>query len=55
MSDIKPGVNGNVYVPFEKRTGEKSVVYFTRDLSEAGLKKIYEKVKKSCNPEEDVL
>ena len=46
MTDIKPGTNGNVYVPYEKRTGEKSVVYFTRDLSEEGLKKIYEKVKK---------
>lgn len=49
MADIKPGTNGNVYVPFEKRTGEKSVVYFTRDLSEDGLKKIYEKVKEGIN------
>ena len=39
-----PGINGNNYVPYEKREGEKSVVFFTRDLSEEGLKKIYDKV-----------
>ncbi len=39
-----PGKDGNKYVPFEERTGESSVVFFTRDLSEAGLKKIYDKV-----------
>ena len=39
-----PGKNGDKYVPFEKRTGESSIVYFTRDLSEEGLKKIYDKV-----------
>ena len=46
MSEKKPvaGTGGNLYVPFEKRTGESSVVFFTRDLSEEGLKKIYDKV-----------
>ena len=39
-----PGKNGNKYVPFEERTGENSVVFFTRDLSEEGLKKVYDKV-----------
>lgn len=39
-----PGKGGNVYVPFEKRTGASSVVYFTRDLSPAGLKKVYDRV-----------
>lgn len=39
-----PGTNGDVYVPFEKRTGEKSVVFFTRDLSPEGLKKIFDRV-----------
>ena len=39
-----PGTGGDVYVPFEERSGESSVVYFTRDLSEEGLKKIYDKV-----------
>ncbi|MBQ6274251.1 MAG: DUF362 domain-containing protein, partial [Oscillospiraceae bacterium] len=39
-----PGRDGNRYVPFEERTGESSVVFFTRDLSEEGLKKIYDKV-----------
>ncbi|MDO4399378.1 MAG: DUF362 domain-containing protein [Coriobacteriia bacterium] len=36
-----PGTNGNVYVPFDQRTGDKSVVYFTRDLSAAGLRKAF--------------
>lgn len=39
-----PGKAGDKYIPYENRTGEKSIVYFTRDLSPAGLKKIYEKV-----------
>ncbi len=39
-----PGKDGNRYIPYEDRTGESSVVYFTRDLSEEGLKKIYDKV-----------
>ena len=39
-----PGKDGNKYVPYEKRTGEASVVFFTRDLSEEGLKKIYDRV-----------
>ena len=46
MSNTKPvaGKGGNKYVPFEKRSGESSVVFFTRDLSEEGLKKIYDRV-----------
>ena len=39
-----PGKDGNKYVPYEERTGASSVVFFTRDLSEAGLKKIYDRV-----------
>ncbi len=39
------GKPGNIYIPYEERTGEESVVYFTRDLSAEGLKKIYEKVR----------
>ena len=45
MTEIKPGTGGERYVPYEERTGEESTVYFTRDLSAAGLRKIYEKVK----------
>ena len=41
---IMPGTDGNKYVPFGDRMGEKSVVYFTRDLSPEGLKKIYDRV-----------
>ena len=39
-----PGKDGNVYIPYEKRTGEESIVFFTRDLSEEGMRKIYDKV-----------
>ena len=39
-----PGTDGNRYVPFEQRTGESAVVYFTRDLSAQGLQKIYDRV-----------
>ena len=38
------GTDGNKYVPYAERTGEVSVVYFTRDLSAEGLKKIYDRV-----------
>lgn len=41
---IVPGTGGNKYIPYEDRKGEKSVVYFTRDLSPEGLKKIYDRV-----------
>ena len=46
MSNVKPvpGTNGNQYIPYDQRTGEESVVYFTRDLSAAGLKKIYDRI-----------
>ena len=33
-----------VYVPFEERTGDESIVYFTRELSPAGISKIYRRV-----------
>lgn len=39
-----PGTKGDIYVPYAERTGHESVVYFTRDLSAAGMQKIYEKV-----------
>ncbi len=38
------GTGGDKYVPYEERTGDESVVYFTRDLSAAGLIKAYEQV-----------
>ena len=38
------GKGGEKYVPYSKRKGNESIVYFTRDLSAEGLKKIYEKV-----------
>lgn len=41
---VVPGTDGNLYVPFEKRSGDKSIVFFTRDLSAEGLKKIYDRV-----------
>ena len=39
------GTDGSKYVPYEKRTGAESVVYFTRDLSAAGLVRIFDRVK----------
>lgn len=39
-----PGIGGERYVPYEERDGNESIVYFTRDLSAAGLRKAYEQV-----------
>ena len=41
---MTPGSGGERYVPYSERKGNESVVYFTRDLSPAGLRKVYEKV-----------
>ncbi|MBR1472262.1 MAG: DUF362 domain-containing protein [Lachnospiraceae bacterium] len=38
------GVGGSRYVPYEERTGNESIVYFTRELNAAGLCKVYDKV-----------
>ncbi len=45
IKNAVPGTGGNIYVPYEERTGERSVVYFTSDLSADGLMKIFTKVK----------
>ena len=44
MLNPVPGTDGDKYVPMEARTGDASQVFFTRDLSAAGLLKIYDKV-----------
>ena len=44
IHNATPGTNGDVYVPFDEREGEQSVVFFTRDLSAEGLRKAYAKV-----------
>jgi len=44
QGSITPGNDGNKYVPYAERTGNESVVYFTRDLSASGLIKAYEQV-----------
>ena len=44
IKNAVPGSGGERYVPAEERSGEKSVVYFTRDLSPEGLIKIFDKV-----------
>ncbi len=36
--------DGDKYLPYDKRTGNESIVYFTRDLSPEGLLKIYRRV-----------
>ena len=38
------GTGGDRYVPYSERTGAESVVYFTRDLSAEGLRRIFAKV-----------
>lgn len=40
----QPGVGGERYVAPEERTGNESIVYFTRDLSAEGLRRAYEQV-----------
>ncbi len=40
----QPGTGGNVYVPYGSRTGNESIVYFTRDLSAQGLSRIYGRI-----------
>ncbi len=37
-------INGSRYIPAEERTGNESIVYFTRDISPKGIEKAYEKV-----------
>ena len=41
------GTGGGRYVPYSERTGEQSLVYFTRDLSAEGLRKAFAKVNQS--------
>ena len=43
-TQVKPGIDGDKYVPYAERTGNESVVYFTRELSAEGLIKAYEQV-----------
>ena len=44
MKNLIAGTGGDKYVPYAERTGDSSPVFFTRDLSEAGLQKIYDRV-----------
>ena len=44
MSEFRPGSDVNKFVPYEARSGGESIVFFTRDLSAEGLRKIYERV-----------
>lgn len=40
----RPGTGGDIYVPYEERQGNESIVYFTRDFSAQGLARAYEQV-----------
>ena len=44
MIDIIKSGSGAEYVPYSLRTGNESIVYFTRDLSPEGIKKMYYRV-----------
>ena len=49
MEENKVKIDGDKYIPFNERNSEESVVYFTRDLSSDGLKKIYEKINENID------
>ena len=49
MEENKVKIGGDKYIPFNERNSEESVVYFTRDLSSEGLKKIYEKINENID------
>ena len=40
-----PGTGGEHYIPYKERTGGESTVYFTKDLSADGLRRIFGRVK----------
>lgn len=42
--NVSAGTGGEVYIPYESRSGDEAVVYFTRDLSAEGLQKIYQRI-----------
>ena len=44
MSEQKPATGGERYVPYAERKGNESIVYFSSDLSAAGLRKLYARV-----------
>ena len=39
-----PGTGGDRYVAYDRRAGNESIVYFTRDLSAEGLRRAFEQV-----------
>lgn len=39
-----PGTGGDRYIPYAERTGNESIVYFTRDLSAKGLQALYTRI-----------
>ncbi len=44
MIKLVPGLGGEKYIPASERTGSKSAVFFTSDLSAEGLCRIFERV-----------
>ena len=51
MSNVKPipGKGGENYIPYAQRSGEESIVYFTKDLSADGLRRVFSKVANSLS------
>ena len=41
---MSTAADGRRYIPYSERTGNESIVYFTRDLSAEGIAKIYERI-----------
>ena len=44
MTTIIPGLGGERYTPYDERRGNESIVYFTRDLTAGGLRRLYARV-----------
>ncbi|MBQ7501627.1 DUF362 domain-containing protein [bacterium] len=41
---VRPGSGGDKYVPYEERVGGESAVFFTKELSEEGLKRVFARI-----------
>lgn len=41
---ITAGSGGEHYIPYSERTGDKSIVYFTRELTPDGLERIFKRI-----------
>lgn len=45
MKSNRTETDGSRYIPYAERSGNESIVYFTRDLSPDGIVKVYDRIK----------